>query len=104
MKQKVLGPLEPAELEAHRPDATVDARGLLCPVPIARLNERVKDLPPQAVVLLINDDPAVVLDVVAWCKSTRNDLLGIVKDDQDVYYCYVRTTQSPRRRPEPPAR
>lgn len=104
MKQKVLGPLEPAELEAYRPDAIVDARGLLCPVPIARLNERVKDLPPQAVVLLINDDPAVVLDVVAWCKSTRNDLLGIAKDDQDVYYCYVRTTQGPRRRPEPPAR
>jgi len=99
MKQKVLGSLELAELEALRPDAVVDARGLLCPVPIARLSERVKDLRPWSVVLLINDDPAVVLDVVAWCKSTRHDLLGIVKDDQDVYYCYVRTTQAPPRRP-----
>ncbi len=104
MKQKALGPLAPAELEACRPDVVVDALGLLCPVPIARLNERVKGLPPQAVVLLVNDDPAVVLDVVAWCKSTHHDLLGILKDDRDVYYCYVRKTPAPPRRPEPPAR
>jgi TusA-related sulfurtransferase len=104
MKQKVLGPLGPTELEALPLDAVVDARGLLCPVPIARLGERVKDLPPQGVVLLMNDDPAVVLDVVAWCKSTHHELLGIVKDDRDVYYCYVRKASAPPRRFEPPTR
>jgi TusA-related sulfurtransferase len=52
----------------------------------------------------MNDDPAVVLDVVAWCKSTHHELLGILKDDRDVYYCYVRKASAPPRRFEPPTR
>jgi len=90
MKQKVMGPLEPPELERLSVDAVVDALGLICPLPIVRLGERIKEVPIGSVILLINDDPAVVLDVAAWAKSTRNELLGIARDEGEVYYCYVR--------------
>ncbi len=75
-----------------QPDVVVDAMGLLCPLPIARLGEAVRRAAANTVLLLINDDPAVVLDVIAWCKSTRNELLGILKDERNAFFCYIRKT------------
>lgn len=80
------------ELLRLHPDVVVDAMGLLCPLPIARLGEAARRAAPNTLILLINDDPAVVLDVIAWCKSTRNELLGILKDDRNAFFCYIRKT------------
>ena len=50
------------------PDATVDARGVLCPVPIIRLARTASSLPPGSLVELLTDDPAADYDVPAWCR------------------------------------
>jgi tRNA 2-thiouridine synthesizing protein A len=51
-----------------RPDATVEARGVLCPVPIIRLARTAGSLPPGSLVELLTDDPAAEYDVPAWCR------------------------------------
>ena len=70
----------------------VNAVGLFCPVPIAKTGEALRRLKPGEVLKLEADDPGVVLDLAAWCKSMRQELLAIFLDDRRVYHCYVRKT------------
>jgi tRNA 2-thiouridine synthesizing protein A len=58
-----------------RPDATVEARGVLCPVPIIRLARTAGSLPPGSLVELLTDDPAAEYDVPAWCRLRGHEQL-----------------------------
>jgi tRNA 2-thiouridine synthesizing protein A len=60
--------------------ATVDARGLNCPMPIVRTAQAVKPLASGAIVELLATDPGSVKDVAAWCRSTGNELLEQSQD------------------------
>jgi tRNA 2-thiouridine synthesizing protein A len=54
----------------------VEARGVLCPVPIIRLARAAAALPPGSVVELLTDDPAAEHDVPAWCRLRGHDLVS----------------------------
>ena len=56
--------------------ATVDAVGLLCPLPIVRTAGRVRDLAEGEVLELLADDPAVLIDIPNWCRAWRHEYLG----------------------------
>ena len=55
---------------------TVEARGVLCPVPIIRLARVAASLPPGSHVALLTDDPAAEHDVPAWCRLRGHVLLA----------------------------
>ena len=55
--------------------ATVDARGLACPMPIVKTAQAIKPLPSGALIEVLATDPGSVKDVAAWCRSTGNDLV-----------------------------
>ena len=55
--------------------ARIDATGLSCPMPIIRLAQAIKPLPAGSMVELVATDPGSQRDVVAWCRSTGNDLV-----------------------------
>lgn len=63
---------------AAPPDPTVeiDARHLLCPLPVLRLRRALRGLDPGAVVALDATDPAAVLDVPHFCAEGRHELLS----------------------------
>lgn len=54
----------------------VEARGVLCPVPIIRLARAAADLPPGAMLELLTDDPAAEHDVPAWCRLRGHELVS----------------------------
>lgn len=58
------------------PDQTLDAKGLLCPMPIVKLAKAVKLLEPRQVILLEATDPGSVPDVAAWAKNTGNPIIA----------------------------
>ncbi len=58
------------------PDATVEALGVLCPVPIIRLARTALSLPAGSLIELLTDDPAAEYDVPAWCRLRGHALLG----------------------------
>lgn len=62
-----------ADVPAH--DQTLDAKGLLCPMPIVKLAKFMRELPAQQVVLLEATDPGAVPDVAAWSKNTKNPII-----------------------------
>ncbi len=57
------------------PDRTLDAKGLLCPMPIVKLSKLVKELESGQVVLLEATDPGSIPDVTAWAKNTGHALI-----------------------------
>jgi TusA-related sulfurtransferase len=58
------------------PDQTLDAKGLLCPMPIVKLAKAMKELQPSQVILLEATDPGAIPDVMAWSKNTGNPVLA----------------------------
>ena len=63
-------------MEAPAPDRTLDAKGLLCPMPIVKLSRLVKEMATDEVVLMETTDPGSIPDVTAWAKQTGNPLIA----------------------------
>ena len=56
-------------------DQKLDARGLLCPMPIVKTAKAMKELAPGAVLKLTATDRGSITDVPAWAETTGNELL-----------------------------
>ena len=57
-------------------DLEIDARGLLCPLPVLRLARALRRASSGAVALLLATDPGAVADVEAFCHEGGNTLLS----------------------------
>ena len=67
-------------------DVTIDARGLLCPLPVLKLRKRLKPVPPGGCVALLADDPAAVVDVPHFCTESGHELVALEEcGDHQVY-------------------
>lgn len=55
----------------------VDARRLLCPLPVIRVQDRVKGLAPGTTVEVLCTDPGAKLDIPAWCRINGHAITGI---------------------------
>jgi len=58
----------------------VDARGLLCPLPILRLARAFRRAPAGTVARLLATDPAAVEDVETFCREGGHELLSKERD------------------------
>jgi tRNA 2-thiouridine synthesizing protein A len=59
---------------------TLDATGLLCPLPVLKLRKRLKPLAPGQCIRLLADDPAAVVDVPHFCSESGHELLSVSED------------------------
>jgi tRNA 2-thiouridine synthesizing protein A len=59
----------------------VDARGLLCPLPVLRLRKRMSLLKSGEEITLLADDPAAVIDVPHFCSEAGHNLLHSSEED-----------------------
>jgi tRNA 2-thiouridine synthesizing protein A len=57
------------------PDLVVDARGLVCPLPVLRARKAIKSLALGEILEIHATDPASRLDVPHFCDATGNELL-----------------------------
>jgi len=56
-------------------DEDIDALGMLCPLPVLKLRKRLMGHETGAVVRLLADDPAAVIDVPHFCNEQGHVLL-----------------------------
>lgn len=56
-------------------EVELDTRGLLCPLPVIRTQDKVKELAPGAVLLVLATDPGTLHDIPAWCRVHGHELL-----------------------------
>ena len=71
---------------------TLDARGLKCPMPVVKTSQEIKKIEMGDILELLATDPGSVADMIAWCKSTGNELLDRVSDN-GAFKFYIRRTK-----------
>lgn len=75
-------PAPPAQAEPAPESATgeaietIDALGLMCPIPVIELAKRIVDVPVGGTVRVLADDPAARLDIPAWSELREHSYLG----------------------------
>jgi tRNA 2-thiouridine synthesizing protein A len=58
-------------------DATLDAKGLLCPLPVLKARRALKPLAPGAVLEVLATDPGATKDFEHFCQTTGCELLEV---------------------------
>ena len=64
----------------HSPDLEIDAIGLLCPLPVLRARKALAGMKAGAVLRLLADDPAAVIDVPHFCAQTGHAFISATPD------------------------
>ena len=67
----------------------VDARRLLCPMPVIRLQDCINQLPPGSEVRITCTDPGTQNDIPTWCRINGHRILAS-SQKQDEFIFLVR--------------
>ncbi len=68
-------------------DEVVDARGLMCPMPVLAATKAMKLLDPGEVIKVIATDKGSLSDMPAWAEDNGHELLSSgTEDDALVFY------------------
>lgn len=57
--------------------AQIDARGLLCPIPIIKLAVAIKTVEVGDTVTVQATDMGFIPDIKAWCKGMKHELVSL---------------------------
>lgn len=60
---------------------SIDARRLLCPMPVIRLQNGIKNAPSQSQIEIICTDPGVMSDIPSWCKVHGHSVISTEEKD-----------------------
>ena len=60
---------------------SLDARRILCPLPVIRTQDKVATMQPGDVLEVSATDPGVKIDIPTWCRINGHKVLEI--DDRD---------------------
>ncbi|MDN5785668.1 sulfurtransferase TusA family protein [Pseudorhodobacter sp.] len=63
------------------PEETLDARGLLCPLPVLKARKRLKAMVRGAVLRVLATDPAAVIDIPHFCTEAGHVLVEMTESD-----------------------
>jgi tRNA 2-thiouridine synthesizing protein A len=63
---------------------TIDARRLLCPMPVIRLQQGIRGLKSGDLVTLICTDPGALEDVPAWCRIHHHEILLVEEHNNEI--------------------
>lgn len=64
------------------PKLSLDFKGLLCPMPVVKLAQAMKQIQVGDVVEAVATDPGVMADIPAWARATGNQLVSLEKQDK----------------------
>ena len=73
---------------------TLDARGMLCPLPVIRTQDRMRELAAGSLLEVLATDPGVLEDIPAWCRVHGHEVLGTKENDDMVRVVLRKVHQS----------
>lgn len=62
----------------------LDARRLLCPMPVIRTQNRVVELQPGDTLEVLSTDPGALSDIPAWCRINGHKVLQTREENGDI--------------------
>ena len=69
-------------LDELGPVTTLDLKGMLCPMPVVKISQGVKQVEIGQSIEAIATDPGVLADIPAWCTATGNELVKMERVDK----------------------
>jgi len=70
-------------------DAELDAKGLLCPLPVLKARKRLQALQTGQVLRVEADDPAAIIDMPHFCNEAGHELAD-TEDHGSTQIYYIR--------------
>jgi tRNA 2-thiouridine synthesizing protein A len=67
----------------------IDARRLLCPMPVIRLQNSIADIEPGQRVEITCTDPGVLHDIPTWCRINGHTVISTITNEQNYEYCLI---------------
>jgi len=77
--------------ESLTPNLVLDLKGLLCPMPIVKISQSIKQVAVGGVIQATATDPGVLADVPAWTKSTGHELVKMEREGKVITFWVKRT-------------
>ena len=74
----------------HQIDATADAKGQKCPMPVLLATRTIKTLESGQVMLVEATDSGSQSDIPSWAKDTGHELLDVSNGDDGVFRYVIR--------------
>ena len=62
----------------------LDARRLLCPMPVIRVQDAIAVLAPGEILEVVCTDPGALNDVPAWCRINGHRVLDTDQRNEDI--------------------
>jgi tRNA 2-thiouridine synthesizing protein A len=70
-------------------DATLDARGLTCPMPVLKARKALQGIKPGGTLAVLATDPGATRDFVALCDAVGHELVES-KEENGVFSFLIR--------------
>jgi len=68
------------------PDEDLDCTGLYCPAPIFETRKKIDTMQSGSILKIVSDDPAAETDIPSWAKTTGNEVLSLIKENDKVIF------------------
>ncbi len=65
-------------------EAALDTRGMLCPIPVIRTQDAVRELAAGDVLEVVATDPGVLHDIPTWCRVHGHELLATSEENNEI--------------------
>ncbi|GAB4506471.1 MAG: hypothetical protein Kow00123_06090 [Anaerolineales bacterium] len=72
--------------ETIKADLELNLQGLMCPLPVVKISQAIKNVPVGGVIEATATDPGVMADIPAWAKSTGNEMLKVEKEGKVIRF------------------
>jgi tRNA 2-thiouridine synthesizing protein A len=67
--------------EEIKVDIEMDLKGLACPLPVVRVNQKIKTMQIGQILAAETTDPGAHADFPAWAKTSGNEIVKVEKLD-----------------------
>jgi Predicted redox protein, regulator of disulfide bond formation len=68
------------------PDEDLDCTGLYCPAPIFETRKKIDTMQSGSILKIVSDDPAAETDIPSWAKTTGNEMLSMIKENDKAIF------------------
>jgi tRNA 2-thiouridine synthesizing protein A len=75
---------------ADSPKLSLDLKGLLCPMPVVKIAQAMKQVQIGELVEAMATDAGVMADMPAWARTSGNELVELEKREKDFRFVVKR--------------
>ncbi len=74
-----------------QPDKVLDCTGLLCPIPVVKTSQAIKQIEVGQILHMVATDPGAPPDMDAWARQTGHEIVQKSEGDGQYLFWFKRT-------------